>query len=86
MPNTPDEPTLTALEQAAEAFAQRCPTYAATRALDDLRRAEYARLERQVHTIVNHAMGVFHMGQRHLIWVRISVSWYPDGGGGPHYA
>jgi acetyl-CoA synthase len=29
-------------------------------------------LERQVHTIVNHAMGVFHMGQRSITWVRIS--------------
>ncbi len=57
MPNTPDEPTLTALEQAAEAFAQRCPTYAATRALDDLRRAEYARLERQGHVYLDYTGG-----------------------------
>lgn len=29
-------------------------------------------LERQIHTLINHAMGVFHMGQRDLSWVRIS--------------
>lgn len=36
-------------------------------------------LERQVHTIVNHAMGVFHMGQRNLIWVRISKDAFKAG-------
>ncbi len=29
-------------------------------------------LERQVHHFINYAMGAFHMGQRDLIWVRIS--------------
>ncbi len=29
-------------------------------------------LERQIHTILNHALGVFHMGQRDMPWVRIS--------------
>jgi acetyl-CoA synthase len=29
-------------------------------------------LERQTHLILNHAMGIFHMGQRDLAWVRIS--------------
>jgi len=36
-------------------------------------------LERQVHTIVNHAMGVFHMGQRDLTWVRISKDAFAAG-------
>jgi hypothetical protein len=36
-------------------------------------------LERQVHTIVNHAMGVFHMGQRNLTWVRISKDAFKAG-------
>jgi len=36
-------------------------------------------LERQVHTILNHAMGVFHMGQRDLNWVRISKSAFAAG-------
>jgi len=29
-------------------------------------------LERQIHLFLNHAMGVFHMGQRNLNWLRIS--------------
>ena len=29
-------------------------------------------LERQVHTFLNEAMGVFHMGQRDMCWIRIS--------------
>ncbi len=29
-------------------------------------------LERQVHSFLNEAMGVFHMGQRNMCWVRIS--------------
>ena len=29
-------------------------------------------LERQIHTFLNEAMGVFHMGQRNMCWVRIS--------------
>jgi len=36
-------------------------------------------LERQVHTFVNHAMGVFHMGQRSLTWVRISKDAFKAG-------
>jgi len=36
-------------------------------------------LERQVHTIVNHAMGVFHMGQRDMSWVRISKDAFKSG-------
>jgi len=29
-------------------------------------------LERQVHTYINEAMGIFHMGQRNMCWLRIS--------------
>jgi len=29
-------------------------------------------LERQIHTFLNHAQGLWHMGQRDIIWVRIS--------------
>jgi acetyl-CoA synthase len=29
-------------------------------------------LERQIHKFLNYAMGIFHMGQRDMIWVRIS--------------
>jgi len=29
-------------------------------------------LERQVHTFLNEAMGIFHMGQRNMAWMRIS--------------
>jgi acetyl-CoA synthase len=36
-------------------------------------------LERQVHTFINHAMGVFHMGQRNLNWVRISKDAFKAG-------
>ena len=36
-------------------------------------------LERQVHTFINHAMGVFHMGQRNLSWVRISKDAFKAG-------
>lgn len=36
-------------------------------------------LERQMHTYLNHAMGVMHTGQRDLIWVRISKSAYGQG-------
>jgi acetyl-CoA synthase len=36
-------------------------------------------LERQVHTFINHAMGVFHMGQRNLTWVRISKDAFKAG-------
>ena len=31
-------------------------------------------LERQVHTLLNEAQGIWHMGQRDIIWVRISNS------------
>jgi len=36
-------------------------------------------LERQVHEIVNHGMGIFHMGQRNLAWVRISKDAFKSG-------
>ena len=36
-------------------------------------------LERQVHTLINHAMGVFHMGQRDMSWVRISKDAFGSG-------
>jgi acetyl-CoA synthase len=36
-------------------------------------------LERQVHTLINHAMGVFHMGQRDITWVRISKNAFASG-------
>jgi acetyl-CoA synthase len=36
-------------------------------------------LERQVHTLINHAMGVFHMGQRDITWVRISKNAFNSG-------
>lgn len=36
-------------------------------------------LERQTHLIVNHAMGIFHMGQRDLAWIRISKEAYKSG-------
>ena len=29
-------------------------------------------LERQIHTFLNHAQGLWHMGQRDIVWVRIS--------------
>ena len=36
-------------------------------------------LERQMHTYLNHAMGVMHTGQRDLIWVRISKNSFDQG-------
>jgi len=36
-------------------------------------------LERQIHTYLNHAMGVMHTGQRDLIWLRISKSTFDQG-------
>ncbi|MEI6499442.1 MAG: acetyl-CoA decarbonylase/synthase complex subunit alpha/beta [Armatimonadota bacterium] len=36
-------------------------------------------LERQTHLILNHAMGIFHMGQRDLPWIRISKEAYHAG-------
>ena len=36
-------------------------------------------IERQVHHFINYAMGAFHMGQRDLIWVRISKDAFKAG-------
>jgi len=36
-------------------------------------------LERQVHTLINHAMGIWHMGQRDINWVRISKNAFNAG-------
>ena len=36
-------------------------------------------LERQVHTFVNEAQGLWHMGQRDIIWMRISKDAYDAG-------
>lgn len=36
-------------------------------------------MERQLHTYVNEAMGIFHMGQRNIIWMRISKDTYNKG-------
>lgn len=36
-------------------------------------------IERQLHHFVNYAMGVFHMGQRDIIWVRISKGAFASG-------
>ncbi len=36
-------------------------------------------LERQVHTYLNHAMGIMHTGQRDIIWMRISKSSFDQG-------
>ncbi|UCG50045.1 MAG: CO dehydrogenase/CO-methylating acetyl-CoA synthase complex subunit beta, partial [Phycisphaerales bacterium] len=30
-------------------------------------------LERQIHSFLNEAQGIWHMGQRHIIWVRIGI-------------
>ncbi|MFC1608388.1 acetyl-CoA decarbonylase/synthase complex subunit alpha/beta, partial [Candidatus Latescibacterota bacterium] len=35
--------------------------------------------ERQFHTYLNEAMGIFHMGQRDIIWMRISKDSYEKG-------
>ena len=35
--------------------------------------------ERQLHTYLNEAMGIFHMGQRDIIWMRISKDTYKKG-------
>jgi acetyl-CoA synthase len=35
--------------------------------------------ERQIHTFCNHAQGLWHMGQRDIIWVRISKEAYESG-------
>jgi acetyl-CoA synthase len=36
-------------------------------------------LERQIHSYLNHAQGLFHMGQRDIVWVRISKDAYKAG-------
>ncbi|OPZ88291.1 MAG: Carbon monoxide dehydrogenase/acetyl-CoA synthase subunit alpha [bacterium ADurb.Bin429] len=36
-------------------------------------------MERQIHSYLNEAMGIFHMGQRNIIWVRISNEAYAKG-------
>ncbi len=36
-------------------------------------------LERNMHTFINHAMGIFHMGQRDLAWERISKDAFAAG-------
>ncbi len=36
-------------------------------------------IERQMHTFANYAMGIFHMGQRDITWVRISKDAYASG-------
>ncbi|MCL5104856.1 MAG: CO dehydrogenase/CO-methylating acetyl-CoA synthase complex subunit beta, partial [Armatimonadetes bacterium] len=36
-------------------------------------------MERQVHSYLNEAMGIFHMGQRNQIWVRISKEAFSKG-------
>ncbi|MCL6519542.1 MAG: CO dehydrogenase/CO-methylating acetyl-CoA synthase complex subunit beta [Armatimonadetes bacterium] len=36
-------------------------------------------MERQIHMFLNEAMGIFHMGQRNIIWVRISKEAYEKG-------
>ena len=36
-------------------------------------------LERQVHTFLNEAMGIFHMGQRNMCWIRISKDAHKKG-------
>ncbi len=36
-------------------------------------------LERQIHTFVNGAMGIMHMGQREIIWLRVSKEAFESG-------
>lgn len=36
-------------------------------------------LERQIHTFLNEAMGIFHMGQRNMCWIRISKEAHKKG-------
>ncbi len=36
-------------------------------------------LERQIHTFLNEAMGIFHMGQRNMCWMRISKEAHKKG-------
>jgi len=35
--------------------------------------------ERQIHTYLNEAMGIFHMGQRDIVWMRISKDTFKKG-------
>ncbi len=48
---------MTAVAAAEEDFRRRFPAYAATAAIDDLRAAEYARLERLGHTYLDYTGG-----------------------------
>ena len=41
-------------------------------------------LERQLHTFINEAMGIMHVGQRNIIWLRISKETYQAGFRLPH--
>jgi len=36
-------------------------------------------MERQIHTYINEAMGIFHMGQRNIVWARISKDAFSKG-------
>ena len=36
-------------------------------------------IERQMHHFVNYAMGIFHMGQRDIVWIRISKDAFASG-------
>jgi acetyl-CoA synthase len=36
-------------------------------------------LERQIHRFINYAMGLMHMGQRDMVWIRISKDAYDKG-------
>jgi acetyl-CoA synthase len=36
-------------------------------------------LERQIHRFINYAMGLMHMGQRDMVWIRISKDAYTKG-------
>jgi len=36
-------------------------------------------IERQMHHFVNYAMGIFHMGQRDIVWIRISKAAFASG-------
>ncbi|MHC5033701.1 MAG: acetyl-CoA decarbonylase/synthase complex subunit alpha/beta [Planctomycetota bacterium] len=36
-------------------------------------------LERQIHRYINHATGLMHIGQRHLVWLRLSKAAFEQG-------
>ncbi|OGV61861.1 MAG: CO dehydrogenase/CO-methylating acetyl-CoA synthase complex subunit beta [Lentisphaerae bacterium RIFOXYB12_FULL_65_16] len=36
-------------------------------------------IERQLHHYINYAMGIFHMGQRDIVWVRVSKAAFASG-------